>query len=71
MSLISGEHRSIEPDGMENQMEIGKVTFTSNQQILVWSKSQFYLYDIEGKLLHREKIETKDDRNVSKVITLI
>ena len=65
MSLISGEHRSIEPDGMENQMEIGKITFTSGQQILVWSKSQFYLYDVDGKLLHREKIEAKEEQNVS------
>ncbi|KAE9547865.1 hypothetical protein FO519_008926, partial [Halicephalobus sp. NKZ332] len=63
MSLISGEHKSIEPDGMENQMEIGKITFTSSQQILVWSRSQFYLYDVDGKLLHREKADVKDEQN--------
>ena len=64
MSMISGEHRSIEPDGMENQMEIGKIVFTNEQQILVWSSSQFYLYDVDGKLLHRERISTDQEQNV-------
>uniref|UniRef100_A0AC35GEJ8 Uncharacterized protein n=1 Tax=Panagrolaimus sp. PS1159 TaxID=55785 RepID=A0AC35GEJ8_9BILA len=70
MSMISGEHRSIEPDGMENQMEIGKIVFTPDSQILVWSNSQFYLYDVEGKLLHRERISADQEQNVRKFLFL-
>lgn len=58
MSLITGEYCMVEPDGMENQMEIGKVEFTPEQNILLWSSSQFYIYSVEGKLLHREKVDS-------------
>lgn len=59
MSLITGEYRMVEPDGMENQMEIGRVEFTAvDQNILLWSNSQFYIYDVEGHLLHRERLDS-------------
>ncbi|KAI6183552.1 hypothetical protein M3Y97_00500900 [Aphelenchoides bicaudatus] len=57
MSLFAGDFKIIDPDGMENQMEIGKVSFTEDGQILVFSSQQFYIYDIEGTLLHRERVD--------------
>uniref|UniRef100_A0A1I7RSF5 WD_REPEATS_REGION domain-containing protein n=1 Tax=Bursaphelenchus xylophilus TaxID=6326 RepID=A0A1I7RSF5_BURXY len=57
MSLITGDHINIDPDGMEGQMEIGKVVFTEDDKILFWSTSQYYLYDVDGKLLHRERLD--------------
>ncbi|KAI1720797.1 nuclear distribution protein nudF-2 [Ditylenchus destructor] len=57
MSLITGDFWSVEPDGMDNQMAIEKVAFTHNQQILLWSTSQFYLYDLDGRLIHRERLD--------------
>ncbi|KAH7715368.1 Protein T05C3.2 [Aphelenchoides avenae] len=57
MSLITGDHRTVEPEGMENQMEIGKVLFTRERQILCWSSSQFFLFDLDGKQYHRERLE--------------
>lgn len=57
MSLITGDYINVEPDGMDNQMEIGKVTFTEEGKILLWSSTQFYLYDVDGKLLHRERVD--------------
>lgn len=57
MSLITGEYKIVEPDGMENQMEIGRVEF-ADQNILLWSNSQFYIYDVEGHLLHRERLDS-------------
>lgn len=56
MPLIAGEPKIVEPGEMENQMEIGKVFFTEDGSILVWSSQQFYLYDVEGTLLHREHL---------------
>lgn len=58
MSLITGEYKMVEPDGMENQMEIGRVEFTVDGRILLWSNSQFYIYDVDGHLLHRERLDS-------------
>lgn len=65
MSLIAGDFRIVEPDGMQNQMEIGKVVFTEDGNILVWSSQQFYIYDVEGTLLHRERVDPTIGKKVS------
>ncbi|KAI6228770.1 hypothetical protein M3Y99_01185600 [Aphelenchoides fujianensis] len=57
MSLIAGDFKLVDPEGMSNQMEVGKVLFTEDQNVLLWSSSQFYLYDLAGTLLHRERID--------------
>ncbi|KAI6199667.1 hypothetical protein M3Y96_00651200 [Aphelenchoides besseyi] len=57
MSLIAGDFKLVDPDGMEEQMQVGKVLFTEDQNILLWSSTQFYVYDVSGTLLHRERID--------------
>lgn len=68
MSLIAGEFKIVEPEGMEKQMEIGKIVFTEDGNILVWSSRLFYLYDIEGTLLHRERVDPTIGKKVGVVL---
>jgi hypothetical protein len=73
MSLIAGDFKIVDPDGMENQMEVGKVVFTEEGNILAWSSKQFYLYDTEGTLLHRERVDPtigKKVQSTQKFITV-
>lgn len=57
MSLITGDFVNVQPDGTEAQMELGKVVFTEDSKVLTWSAAQFYLYDVDGSLLHRERLD--------------
>ena len=63
MSLITGDHVTIEPEGMEEQMEVERIGFTylsdagEAQRILLWSQRQFYLYELDGRLVHQEKLD--------------
>lgn len=58
MSLLSGDYRLVEPDGLDMQMEIERTVFTElHQQILLWSSTQFFVYDVGGRLVHRERID--------------
>ena len=66
MALISGDCTVVEPEGMEAQMEIKKVVFTEDQQILCWSSTEFYIYDIDGSLVHRERVDPNIAKKVSK-----
>lgn len=58
MSLLSGDFKSVEPDGLKQQMQIEKIQFTSQQDILIWSTKQYYLFNTNGKLLHCEQLQT-------------
>lgn len=63
MSLLSGDFKNVEPEGLEQQMQIEKIQFTSQQDILIWSTKQYYLFNTNGKLLHREKLQTISKSN--------
>lgn len=57
MSLITGDFNIVDPDGMDNQMAIEHITYTTNHNILLWSSYEYFIYNIEGQLLHRENLD--------------
>ncbi|CAI4228678.1 unnamed protein product [Auanema sp. JU1783] len=60
-SLITGEFISIEPSSMTNQMEIQKIEFTHDKNIILWTSTEYLIYSTEGKLI-QEGTSTDDQR---------
>ncbi|VDK17375.1 unnamed protein product [Anisakis simplex] len=51
LSLITGEFIDIAHQSLSRQMEIDNIYFTSSNHLLIWTKSKYYLYDFQGKLI--------------------
>ncbi|GMT33781.1 hypothetical protein PFISCL1PPCAC_25078, partial [Pristionchus fissidentatus] len=57
ISLITGEYISIEPEIMVNQMEVENVEWTLGNQVLIWSRTHFFIFALDGKLVHTLTID--------------
>jgi hypothetical protein len=57
-SMITGDCISIEPEALKNQMEIETIVFTNNNTFLFWSTKEYFIYNIEGKLIFNGTIST-------------
>ena len=60
MSLITGEHQSIRPSGLDEQMMIESATFTDRNELLFWTRSEYFVFDLDGKQLVRSQQSQTD-----------
>ncbi|EFP10882.1 hypothetical protein CRE_30786 [Caenorhabditis remanei] len=50
-SLVTGEFTAIDPEPFVTQMELQAIRFVGNNNILMWSKSQYLIYTVNGNIV--------------------
>ncbi|EGT47150.1 hypothetical protein CAEBREN_31734 [Caenorhabditis brenneri] len=50
-SLVTGEFTTIDPEPFVTQMELQAIRFVGNNNILMWSKSQYLIYTVNGNIV--------------------
>lgn len=70
MSLITGEYQSLRPNGLDEQMMIENATFTDRNELLFWTRSEYFVYDLDGKLQVRSS-QAQSDPNYKSLLQVI
>ncbi|CAB3397348.1 unnamed protein product [Caenorhabditis bovis] len=63
-SLVTGEFISIEPESLVTQMELQNIAFIANNNILVWSKSTYLMYTVDGRLISQGSESDGENNNI-------
>ncbi|ULT89955.1 hypothetical protein L3Y34_008385 [Caenorhabditis briggsae] len=61
-SLVTGEFTAIDPEPFVTQMELQAIRFVGNNNILMWSKSQYLIYTVNGNIVSQGS-ESEGDNN--------